>query len=539
MHAARGEGRTALEIGKQMVDLTQNDPDIRRRMVAHRAVVTPSHQLCDFAQVLDHTEQVMALHQAEPQRLPLVGMRQDPVMACLSFAANALWSLGYADQARRRSREALTWARELSHPFSLASALLFAAPFHVHLQEGAIAHELAEEAIALATQHDFEEIIERSKQVNNCVLLMQGHVAECLEPMRQHLDYLRRKERKSGQPAAMLQLALAYGKSEEIGKGLRLVSEALGNVPLHQQDTIVHLVVTPSHQLCDFAQVLDHTEQVMALHQAEPQRLPLVGMRQDPVMACLSFAANALWSLGYADQARRRSREALTWARELSHPFSLASALLFAAPFHVHLQEGAIAHELAEEAIALATQHDFEEIIERSKQVNNCVLLMQGHVAECLEPMRQHLDYLRRKERKSGQPAAMLQLALAYGKSEEIGKGLRLVSEALAVIDELELHRFEIEAHRLRGELLLMAEGGWQHEALSSEDCFQQALDVARRQQAKSWELRAATSLARLWQQQDKRQEARELLAPVYKWFTEGFDTADLKEAKGLLDALS
>ena len=115
-------------------------------------------------------------------------------------------------------------------------------------------------------------------------------------------------------------------------------------------------------------------------------------------------------------------------------------------------------------------------------------------------------------------------------------KGCAVLAEALAVVDDNGERCWEAELYRLKGELLL-ARSAEQH--AEAEACFHQALDIARRQQAKSWELRAAMSLSRLWQQQGKRAEARELLAPIYGWFTEGFDTADLQEAKALLDASS
>ena len=119
---------------------------------------------------------------------------------------------------------------------------------------------------------------------------------------------------------------------------------------------------------------------------------------------------------------------------------------------------------------------------------------------------------------------------------EQREEGLTLLTEALAVTNDTGERRWEAELHRLKGELLLA--GSAEH-ATEAETCFHQALDVARRQQAKSWELRAAVSLARLWQQQGKRTEARVLLAPIYGWFTEGFDTADLREARALLEALT
>ncbi len=124
-------------------------------------------------------------------------------------------------------------------------------------------------------------------------------------------------------------------------------------------------------------------------------------------------------------------------------------------------------------------------------------------------------------------------LGEAYGRIGQAEEGLRLLAEAPAVVDNDPW--YEAEMHRIKGELLLRQAVP---DAPQAEACFQQALAVARRQQAKSWELRAALSLSRLWQQQGKRAEARELLAPIYSWFTEGFDTPDLQEAKALLEDL-
>jgi predicted ATPase len=130
----------------------------------------------------------------------------------------------------------------------------------------------------------------------------------------------------------------------------------------------------------------------------------------------------------------------------------------------------------------------------------------------------------------------MALLAEASAQVRQTAEGLEVLAEALATLDQSEVRLWEAELYRLRGELLLQQTVAQPEEA---EVCFQQALAVARRQQARSWELRAAISLSRLWQQQGKRAEAHELLAPVYGRFTEGFDTADLREAKGLLDALA
>ena len=128
-------------------------------------------------------------------------------------------------------------------------------------------------------------------------------------------------------------------------------------------------------------------------------------------------------------------------------------------------------------------------------------------------------------------PLCLVLLAEAAGHVGQVEEGLRLLAEALTALEASGQGDLLAEAYRLQGELLLRQAAP---DAAQAEACFQQALAIARRQQAKSWELRAAMSLARLWQQQGKRAEARELLAPIYGWFTEGFDTADLQEAEGV-----
>jgi predicted ATPase len=152
--------------------------------------------------------------------------------------------------------------------------------------------------------------------------------------------------------------------------------------------------------------------------------------------------------------------------------------------------------------------------------------------------MRHGLAARRAAGAELGRPLSLALMAEAYGGMGQAEEGLALVAEALTVVNNSGERHWEAELYRLKGELLLHAEGGVRNAALTAEECFHQALDIARQQQAKSWELRAAISLSRLWQRQDKRAAARELLAEVYGWFTEGFDTTDLQEAKALLEEL-
>jgi predicted ATPase len=162
-------------------------------------------------------------------------------------------------------------------------------------------------------------------------------------------------------------------------------------------------------------------------------------------------------------------------------------------------------------------------------------LAEQGHEAGIAQ-MEEGLATHRTLGAELVQPYYLAMLAETYGKRGQMEVGVRVVAEALTKTDTHGERWWEAELYRVKGELLLRQA---RSDTPQAEACFQQALAVARRQQAKSWELRAAMSLSRLWQQQGKRQEAHALLAPVYGWFTEGFDTADLQEAKALLDALA
>src|SRR5262249_10497961 len=163
-------------------------------------------------------------------------------------------------------------------------------------------------------------------------------------------------------------------------------------------------------------------------------------------------------------------------------------------------------------------------------------LAQRGQAREGLEQMHQSMQAFRATGAEIFRPYLLALLAEAHGTIGQPEAGLTVLTEALTQVDKTGERWCEPELYRLKGALLLQQNSDNQAEA---ETCFQHAISIAQSQQAKSWELRSVTSLARLYQQQDKRQEAHDLLAPVYNWFTEGFDTADLKDVKALLDALS
>jgi TOMM system kinase/cyclase fusion protein len=287
----------------------------------------------------------------------------------------------------------------------------------------------------------------------------------------------------------------------------------------------------------EFAAARAHLEQGSALYDPQQHHAHARLYGHDPGVCGLSCAALSLWSLGYPDQALQSLHEALTLAQALAHPPSLAPALDFATMLHQSRREQQATYERAEALMALATAQGFAQHVALATIMRGWVLAAQGQGAEGTAQMRQGLAAYQATGTERRRPYYLALLAEAYGSLGQTAEGLSLLAEALATVDRTGERGWAAELHRLQGELLL-AQAGERQRVSEAEACLHQALDVARRQQAKSWELRAATSLSRLWQQQGKRAAAHALLAPIYGWFTEGFDTADLQEAKALLEAL-
>jgi predicted ATPase len=253
-------------------------------------------------------------------------------------------------------------------------------------------------------------------------------------------------------------------------------------------------------------------------------------------VVCRGYLAWDLWLLGYPDQAVQRSNEALARAHEVAHPFSLAFAACFAAALHQFRRDGEAVQEHARATMALASEQGFPLYLALGTILWGWALAARGHREDGITQMYQGLDASRTVGNELVLPHFPTMLAEAYGVGGQAEEGLAVLEMAMAAVHKSEARFYEAEIHRLTGEILL------QHavpDASGVDACFQKALAVARHQQAKSLELRTAMSLARLWQQQGKRQEAYDLLTPIYGWFTEGFDTADLQEATTLLEELA
>jgi predicted ATPase len=279
-----------------------------------------------------------------------------------------------------------------------------------------------------------------------------------------------------------------------------------------------------------------HLEQGIALYDLQEHRTRAFRAGIDLGVWCRSHAAQALWVLGYPAQALGRNHEALILAQGLSHPPSLAAVLFYVAYIHGYRREAPATQERAETAMALASAQGVPQWLTVGTMLRGWALAMQGQAEEGAAQIRQALAAWRAMGAGMAVSHWLVLLAEAHRHAGQAEEGLRLLAEAVAHVDSTGEQTYTAEGYWLQGELLLRQTIPDEAQA---ETCGHQALDIARHQQTKSWELRAATSLARLWQQQGKRAQARELLAPIYGWFTEGFDTADLQEAKALLDALA
>jgi predicted ATPase len=251
---------------------------------------------------------------------------------------------------------------------------------------------------------------------------------------------------------------------------------------------------------------------------------------------CHAFLSRVLWHLGYPDEAVRHSGQAIAIAEEVSHPFAQSVALTWTTGLVQLRGEIKRTRDMAESLLAFATEQGFPFLAAHAQVMGGWALVQQGQPEEGVGQLRAGLLAYRATGAELESSHWLGLLAEASCNAGRAGGGLRAVAEALDHVGQTGIVYYEPELHRLHGELSLCCDPA---DALKAEACFCRALEIARSQQAKSWELRAATSLAQVWAAQGRRAEARDLLAPVYDWFTQGFDTADLRRAKTLIDQLA
>jgi class 3 adenylate cyclase/predicted ATPase len=326
-----------------------------------------------------------------------------------------------------------------------------------------------------------------------------------------------------------------------------------------------------SYFMGEFVVAREHFEIAISLY--DPERHRPLAFRYggaDAGVRCLSYAAWTLWQLGYPDQALNRAREALELARALSHPFGLAWAEVFVDVLRQLRGEIRATQETAEGLSALSAEHGLADFFAFATILHGWAMVAQDYNEEGIAKIQEGLAATRATGAELVSAYFLCLLAEARMDTGHFDDALSALTEALAAADENEDRFYEAETHRLKGELLLkrhaeekgnltgeatrsayksrrpphqsnlqIAHRNADSNATRAQNCFERAIEVARKQSAKSFELRAATSLARLLASQGRRDEACTLLAEIYRWFTEGFDTHDLKDAKALLDELS
>jgi predicted ATPase len=314
-----------------------------------------------------------------------------------------------------------------------------------------------------------------------------------------------------------LALAEKQGATFPLAVGHRLVGTSLANVG-------------------DLTQGRAHLDRAIALYDPAGHRPLATRFGQDVGVAILSYRSLALWMLGYPDAALADADHALRDALGIGQAAALMYALLFTSQTHIFCGNYATANRQTDEVVALADEKGAAQWKAHGLLMRGWVFAATGKASDAVSIITSGLTALRSTGATLWMPAFLSYLAIAHAEFGQFDDAWRCIREAISAIDATKERWFEAETNRIAGEIALKSH---EPDAAKAEAYFDRSLAVARQQQAKSWELRASMSLARLWRDQGKVQQACELLAPVYGWFTEGFDTRDLKEAKALLEELA
>lgn len=338
-------------------------------------------------------------------------------------------------------------------------------------------------------------------------------------------------------------LAMYYGNRGEYRTGMELAERCLRLANL-AQDSGLRLVAESGlvaflAQMGELVRARESCEQ--RLMQYDPIQHGFLGLRfgLDPGMVFGGYSSLTAWYLGYPDHALTRARETWTLAQGFAHPPSRALGAVMLPWVHFLRREPAFTQERIESVITFSTTTEQVMVLALGTMFQGAALVEQGHTEDRLALLQQGWSALQAIGTRIFSSVFLLMLAHAYELLGQTEKGLAIITEVEAFISETGERWYEAELYRLKGTLTLQSRV--KSQKLKEEDaeaCFLKAIAVAQEQHAKSWELRASTSLARLWQQQGKKTEARQMLAEIYNWFTEGFETKDLQEVQVLLKEL-
>ena len=329
-----------------------------------------------------------------------------------------------------------------------------------------------------------------------------------------------------------------YQRACELGHQLVQVAENL-------QDPVLlvgghFLLGDPLVWTGEFVSARRHLERAATFYDRRQHQAHIRLFGHDLGVMNAGYHAVNLWYLGYPDQALQVAKKAVTISYELSHAFTLNWSLIELTLISQFRREWQQAQEKAQDILQRCTEYGFLQDAALPTCIRGWALTMQGGIEEGIAEIHKGMADWQHRGAWQGWTWFSSMLADSYREGERPEEGLKVIDEAFDMGRRTGERALEAELYRLKGELSLQLRA--KHPAFAAEEeaesCFQQALDIARKQSAKSWELRASTSLARLWKQQRKKKEAHRLLSSIYNWFTEGLETADLREAKALLNEL-
>jgi predicted ATPase/class 3 adenylate cyclase len=458
--------------------------------------------------------------------------------------------VGHLQNERDNLRAALRWviddeperarAPEESVPYYLAAARVAQ---RIHAHEEAV--ELLAKALALlekspeSRERDERELTLRTALGLSLVTIGGSYASsDAIEAYERARTLCARLGRPSS-PPILRALALAFvfrGRIPEAHDlGEQLLSAAQRDpAPMLLVEAHYLLGVT-SFWLGEFARARVHLDQALASYDPARYRTHSIWYAWDPGVVCYVRSGLVLWFLGYPDQARQKTREGLALAETLSHPLTLAYALNFAAWLASYLGDVEATHEYGESLVALSRDAHLDYWARMGAIFLGYVRTKRGGADAGVAQMREAIAGFKVKGEYHHLSYALGLVAEGCSQTGRVYDGLDAVAEGLLMADRTAEHFWDAELHRLRGELL-QVHGA---EAVEVEASFSQALAISQRQNARSLELRASMSLARLWQHESRQDEALHMLATMYSWFTEGLDTADLREARTLLDKLT
>ena len=341
--------------------------------------------------------------------------------------------------------------------------------------------------------------------------------------------------RTAGQ-RSMARSALLEG-AEQLKRALDQIATLPATPDLRREEIKLHVAFANALTLTgDLVDGKEHYDRALAIYDPAEHRPLTTRSGRDVRVALLASRSGCMWLLGYPAASRSDAERALKTARETGQATTLMAALYRTGLSDILCGNYAAANAPLDELISLADERGAPYWKALGTAVRGWLLALTGKASDAVRAITSGITSLRSTGATLYEPQHLQYLAMAYTELGQLDDAWRCIDDAIETIERSKEGWGAAEVHRIAGEVELKSP---EPDAAKAQAYFERALAVARAQQAKSWELRAAMSMARLWRDQGKREEARELLSPVYGWFTEGFDTLDLKEARVLLDELA